>query len=103
MNRSSRLRSRLAALALLVPLALAASAAAEEPAKPEAKKPADAAVEVTHGITGTIVLITADGIAVNNLEEGSHGRGVIALTGDKQTPVTGTKKSWEALARGDMV
>ena len=105
MSAWSRMRRHLAALVVLLPLALAGAAAAEEP-KPDAKAKdpeAELAAQVTRGVTGAIVNISPEQIAVRNLGEGSGGTGVLMLAGDKNVQVAGARKSWEELQRGDLV
>jgi hypothetical protein len=101
-------RLRLAAFALLLPLALAAAARAEDP-KPAAspatpQKPADPASLVPHGITGVILNITGESLAVRNLAQGAGGgRSFLTLSGGPDTPVSGVKSSFGALEKGDLV
>lgn len=97
-------RLRLAAFALLLPLAFAAAASAEDP-KPAAEG-ADAARPAgpPGGITGVILKITKDSVAVRNLEQGSGGgRSFLTLAGGADTVVTGEKKSFDTLETGDLV
>jgi hypothetical protein len=109
----------LALLALLVPIALAASAAAEEPAPakapaaapasapakpPEPAKPVDPAKEVPRGITGVILNITPEVVSVRNLAQGEGGgRGFLTLGGGANVPVSGLRKSYGELQKGDLV
>lgn len=114
MPRPRALQSLLAALALLLPLGLAAAAMGEEAAPGDAasgagakaaepEKPADPAAQVARGISGEIVYLTKQTIAVRNLEAGSGGRTVLTLGAGADTRVTGEKKSFADLRRGDLV
>ncbi|HXK23332.1 MAG TPA: hypothetical protein VMS55_11715 [Myxococcota bacterium] len=105
----------LALLAFWLPLALAAAASAQEPApasapaaalaKPsEPAKPVDPAAEVPRGITGVILNITSDVLSIRNLAQGAGGgRGFLTLAGDANVPVTGLRKSYGELQKGDLV
>jgi hypothetical protein len=114
---SPRVRSRIACTLLLL-LSLASGAARAEDAKPagSAKPPADdtlpaeptpeekaLAEKVMHGVTGNVLRISEDRIVVRNLGEGSKGQGLYELVRDEKLSVTGTKKSWGAITRGDLV
>jgi hypothetical protein len=110
MHEAMLCRLRLAAFALLLPLALAAAAAAED-AKPADAKPADAPEKAAEtpsgppkGITGVIINLTKESFAVRNLAQGSGGgRSFLTLGGSPETPVSGTKKSFGELEAGDLV
>jgi hypothetical protein len=105
-------RLRLAAFAFLLPLALAVAAHAEDaqpaeqpaatPATPQ--KPPDPASAVPRGITGVILSITGESLAVRTLAQGAGGgRSFLTLAGGADTPVSGTKSSFKALEMGDLV
>ena len=108
------LRSRLAALALLLlPLAIASGARADEApaagskagssAAPAHEAAPNAAGQVARGITGVIVHLTKETIAVRNRAEGSGGTLTLTLAASADTRVTGIKKSFEELHQGDFV
>ena len=115
MRDAMRFRLRLAALTLLLPLALTAAARAEDakpaekpaaPAAPPAppQKPPDPASAVPRGITGVILSITSESLAVRNLARGAGGgRSFLTLAGGADTPVSGAKSSFKALEMGDLV
>jgi hypothetical protein len=99
----SRAHGRIACmLLLLLSLAGAVRAEDEKPAEltPEEKALAE---KVIHGVTGNVLRITEDRIVIRNLGEGSRGQGLYELVKGKELTVTGTKKSWEAIGRGDLV
>jgi hypothetical protein len=108
---SPRARSRIACTLLLL-LSLASGAARAEDPKPPADEtlpveptPEEKALaeKVMHGVTGNVLRISEDRIVVRNLGEGSKGQGLYELARDEKLSVTGTKKSWEAITRGDLV
>lgn len=102
-------RLHLALLALFLPLALAAGASADEPAAapakpPEPAKPVDPAKEISRGITGVILNINSDVLSVRNLAQGEGGgRNFLTLAGGATVPVTGLRKSYGELQKGDLV
>jgi hypothetical protein len=117
--RAAPVRLHLALLALWLPLALAAGAAADEPAAPpapapaaapapakppEPAKPVDPAKEIPRGITGVIININSDILSVRNLAQGEGGgRNFLTLAGGANVPVTGLRKSYGELQKGDLV
>ncbi|HVN37020.1 MAG TPA: hypothetical protein VMW19_02460 [Myxococcota bacterium] len=118
MHAARPVRLHLALLALWVPLALATGASADEPVAatpaaapapapakaPEPAKPVDPAKEIPRGITGVILNITSDVLSVRNLAEGQGGgRSFLTLGGGASVPVTGLRKSYGELQKGDLV
>jgi hypothetical protein len=101
-------RLRLAAFVLLLPLAFAATAAAQDPKPAESPATPQKTVDPTtlppRGITGVILKITKESLAVRNLKQGGGGgRSYLTLGGSPETPVSGEKSSFEALEAGDLV
>jgi hypothetical protein len=61
------------------------------------------AANMVRGLTGVILRATPEQIAVRNLSEGTGGSTWIELSGGPDTPVSGEKKSFDALRPGDLV
>lgn len=114
MRAARPVRLHLALLALWLPLAFATGASADEPVAPapapapakppEPAKPADPAKQIPRGITGVILNITSDILSVRNLAQGEGGgRNFLTLAGGASVPVTGLRKSYNELQKGDLV
>ena len=117
--RALPVRLHLALLSLWLPLALAAGASADGPAAapapapaaapapakpPEPAKPVDPATQIPRGITGVILNINSDVLSVRNLAQGEGGgRAFLTLAGGADVPVTGLRKSYGELQKGDLV